>query len=235
MSQYTDTAKDLIMPKTEEEDFKNPLLKTSNRAIKRTFDLIVSVLVCFITLPFLPIIALLIKSQSRGNILFRQERTGLNGKTFVCYKFRSMHINNEADTRQASADDPRMFAFGKFIRRTHIDELPNFINVIKGDMSIIGPRPHMLYHTRKYSQLIDNYMDRHRCKPGITGYSQVLGLSGETPKPWQMEERVKNDIWYINHWSIALDLWILYRTVMVTLQPAGNTKQYPTIKNSEIN
>ncbi len=235
MSQYTDTAKDLIMPKTEEEDFKNPLLKTSNRVIKRTFDLIVSVLVCFITLPFLPIIALLIKSQSRGNILFRQERTGLNGKTFVCYKFRSMHINNEADIRQASADDPRMFAFGKFIRRTHIDELPNFINVIKGDMSIIGPRPHMLYHTRKYSQLIDNYMDRHRCKPGITGYSQVLGLSGETPKPWQMEERVKNDIWYINHWSIALDLWILYRTVMVTLQPAGNTKQYPTIKNSEIN
>ncbi len=235
MSQYTDTAKDLIMPKTEEEDFKNPLLKTSNRVIKRTFDLIVSVLVCFITLPFLPIIALLIKSQSRGNILFRQERTGLNGKTFVCYKFRSMHINNEADTRQASADDPRMFAFGKFIRRTHIDELPNFINVIKGDMSIIGPRPHMLYHTRKYSQLIDNYMDRHRCKPGITGYSQVLGLSGETPEPWQMEERVKNDIWYINHWSIALDLWILYRTVMVTLQPAGNTKQCPTIKNSEIN
>lgn len=216
MPQHINTINDLSKMDTKEENFKIPLLRKSNMVIKRIFDLLISLLVCTFTLPFLPIIALLIKIQSHGPIFFHQKRTGLNGKTFVCYKFRSMHLNNEPDTRQATNNDPRIFAFGNFMRRTHIDEIPNFINVIKGDMSIIGPRPHMLYHTEKYTQLIEHYMDRHRCKPGITGYSQVMGLCGATPELWQMEERVKNDIWYINHWSLLLDLWIFYRTIMIT-------------------
>lgn len=216
MPQHISTVENTLKTEAIAEDQKNPLLMLSNRTIKRTFDLFAGLLVCIISLPFLPIIALIIKMQSRGPIVFKQERTGLDGKTFVCYKFRTMRLNDECDTLQATANDPRIFPFGSFMRRTHIDEIPNSINVIKGDMSIIGPRPHMLYHTRKYTQLIDNYMDRHRCKPGITGYSQVLGLSGETPEVWQMAERVKHDIWYIKHWSIGLDLWILYRTVVVT-------------------
>lgn len=187
------------------------------RFVKRMFDVLTALIVSIITLPFTPFIALIIKWQSRGPILFRQARTGLNGRTFVCYKFRTMRINSESDTRQATSDDPRLFGFGKFMRRTHIDELPNLINVIKGDMSIIGPRPHMLYHTEKYSKLISNYADRHRCKPGITGYAQVLGYSGETPELWMMEERVKCDLYYIAHWSIRLDLWILYRTFVITI------------------
>lgn len=215
MPQYINTISDLSKSDAKEGNFKNPLLKTSNRIIKRTFDLVISLLVCILTIPFLPIIAFLIKTQSHGPILFRQKRTGINGKAFECYKFRSMHLNSEPDTKQATANDPRIFAFGNFMRRTHIDEIPNFVNVIKGDMSIIGPRPHMLYHTQKYAKLIDHYMERHLCKPGITGYAQIMGLSGATPELWQMEERVKHDIWYINHWSILLDLWILYHTMLI--------------------
>lgn len=197
MPQYIHAVSNISKLDAKNEIYKNPLQKTFNRVIKRTFDLTVSFVICILAIPFLPVIALLIKMQSTGPILFCQKRTGINGNTFLCYKFRSMHLNNETETRQATNNDPRIFSFGKFMRSTHIDEIPNFINVLKGDMSVIGPRPHMLYHTQKYNPLIDHYMDRHRCKPSITSYAQVLGFCGATPELWQMEERVKHNIWYI--------------------------------------
>lgn len=189
-----------------------PLQKLGNRLVKRMFDIAFSSVVCLCLLPFIPIIALIIKCQSRGPIFFGQDRTGYNGKTFKCWKFRSMHVNANADKVQATKDDPRKFAFGNFMRSTSIDELPQFFNVLMGDMSIVGPRPHMLHHTDIYSQLIEKYMVRHLSKPGITGWAQVTGFRGETKELWQMEERVKRDIWYIENWSFWLDIKIVFMT-----------------------
>ena len=124
-----------------------------------------------------------------------------------------MHVNRQADILQATENDPRKFAFGNFMRKTNLDEFPQFFNVLIGDMSIVGPRPHMLYHTEIYGQLIDKYMVRHFCKPGITGMAQVTGCRGETKELWQMEERVKRDIWYIENWSFWLDIKIMFMTV----------------------
>jgi len=196
-----------------------PLSSLGNRFIKRAFDIIVSGLVCLCFLPFFPIIALIIKIQSPGPIFFKQDRTGINGKTFKCLKFRSMHVSADADTKQATKDDPRKFAFGNLMRKTNIDEFPQFLNVLKGDMSIVGPRPHMLYHTEVYSGMIDKYMVRHFCKPGITGWAQVTGFRGETKELWQMEERVKRDIWYIENWSPLLDLRIIFKTAKTIIFP----------------
>jgi len=193
-------------------NYEEPLSILSNRMVKRTFDIVMSALILICLLPFIPIIALIIKLQSPGPIFFKQERTGINGKNFYCYKFRSMHVNKDSDLVQATEDDPRKFAFGNFMRKTNIDELPQFFNVFIGNMSIVGPRPHMLHHTEVYSQLIDKYMVRHFVKPGITGWAQVTGYRGETKELWQMEERVKRDIWYIENWSIWLDLRIIWRT-----------------------
>jgi len=189
-----------------------PLDNPTCRLIKRTFDIVVSAIVCIVMLPFIPIIALIIKIQSPGPIFFSQERTGFNGKSFKCLKFRSMHVNKNADTMQATENDPRKFPFGNFMRRCNIDEFPQFFNVLRGDMSIVGPRPHMLYHTNVYSALIDKYMVRHFLKPGITGYAQVTGFRGETKELWQMEERIKRDIWYIENWSFWLDIRIILMT-----------------------
>ncbi len=189
-----------------------PLTRLGNRTAKRAFDIAVSSIVCLCMLPFLPIIAAIIKWQSPGPLFFKQARTGLNGKTFQCYKFRSMHVNKDADTAQATKDDPRKFAFGNFMRKANIDEFPQFFNVLKGDMSIVGPRPHMLHHTEIYGAIIDKYMVRHFSKPGITGWAQVTGYRGETKELWQMEERIKRDIWYIENWSFWLDLRIIYLT-----------------------
>ena len=160
-----------------------------------------------------PVIAMIIKRQSPGPILFRQARTGLDGKTFILLKFRSMHVNAEADRLQATKDDPRKFPFGDWMRRTNVDELPQFWNVLKGEMSIVGPRPHMLAHTAFYSEQIDKYMVRHFVKPGLTGWAQVTGYRGETSELWQMEGRVKRDIWYMEHWSFWLDLRIIWKTI----------------------
>lgn len=182
---------------------------------KRIVDVILS---GFFLLVFFPaiyiIVGSIIKITSRGPVFFKQKRTGLNGKDFVCYKFRSMRSNKEADVLQATAADPRITSFGNFMRQTHIDELPQFINVFIGDMSIIGPRPHMLAHTQYYSNLIDNYMDRHVVKPGISGWAQILSYAGETEVLSKMEDRIAADIWYINHWTPSLDLYIFYRTVI---------------------
>lgn len=192
---------------------EEPLLDPTNKMIKRTFDICFSLVVCILMLPFVPIIALIIKIQSPGPIIFKQKRTGLHGRTFNCYKFRSMHVNKNADMEQATKNDPRKFPFGNFMRKTNIDELPQFFNVLKGDMSIVGPRPHMLHHTDIYSKLIGKYMVRHFSKPGITGLAQVTGYRGETKELWQMEERVKRDIWYIENWSFWLDVKIILMTI----------------------
>jgi len=191
-----------------------PLQKPENRLIKRSFDLVVSTLFLCTVYPFIYlIVGSIIKITSPGPIYFKQERSGKNGETFKCIKFRSMHVNKDSDKMQATKNDPRKTPFGDFMRKTNIDELPQFINVWKGDMSIVGPRPHMLKHTDEYSQLVNKYMVRHFVKPGITGWAQVTGFRGETKELHQMEGRVKKDIWYIENWSFLLDLRIMYKTI----------------------
>lgn len=211
-----------FMGKTVYTNHREPLSSISNRILKRAFDIAVSGIICLCFLPFIPIIALIIKIQSPGPIFFRQARTGLNGDTFMCLKFRSMHVNKDSDKAQATKNDPRKFAFGNFMRKTNIDEFPQFINVLKGDMSIVGPRPHMLYHTEVYGSLIDKYMVRHFSKPGITGWAQVTGFRGETKELWQMEERIKRDIWYIENWSFWLDIRIILLTAKSIICPDKN-------------
>ena len=211
-----------FMGKTVYSNRIEPLDSPSNRAIKRSFDIFVSGIICLCLLPIIPIIALCIKIQSPGPIFFKQARTGLNGDIFYCLKFRSMHVNKDADKAQATKNDPRKFAFGNFMRKTNIDEFPQFLNVLKGDMSIVGPRPHMLHHTEVYGSLIDKYMVRHFCKPGITGWAQVTGYRGETKEIWQMEERVRRDIWYIENWSFWLDIRIMLMTAKSILFPDKN-------------
>ena len=196
--------------------FENPLQSSLNKLIKRTFDILLSIIFLIPTALMFPVIFAFIKIQSPGPIFFKQKRTGIDGKEFEMIKFRSMHVNDEADTVQATKDDPRKYPFGNFMRKYNIDELPQFINVLKGEMSIVGPRPHMLAHTEMYSNLIDKYMVRHFVKPGVTGWAQVTGFRGETKELWQMEGRVKRDIWYMEHWSIWLDLRIIWMTVRRT-------------------
>ena len=191
-----------------------PLRSTKNRCVKRIFDIVFSGLVLLLIFPWIFIVvAIVIKIQSPGPIFFKQERTGLDGKIFKCIKFRSMKVNNDADTVQATKDDPRKFPFGNLMRKTNIDELPQFINVFLGDMSVVGPRPHMLKHTEEYSKLINRFMVRHLAKPGITGLAQVTGFRGETRYIDQMEGRVKKDIEYIENWTFWLDIKIIIQTV----------------------
>lgn len=195
-----------------------PLSRFENRIVKRTFDILVSAffLIFFFSWIYL-IVAAIMKITMPGPIFFKQKRSGLDGKDFWCYKFRSMKVNKEADTLQATKDDPRKTKFGNIMRHTNIDELPQFWNVLIGNMSLVGPRPHMLKHTEMYSKLIDKYMVRHFVKPGITGWAQVTGSRGETHELWQMEERVKKDIWYTEHWSFFLDLRIMWLTIWNTI------------------
>lgn len=193
--------------------YENPLQSPVNRLVKRLFDIVMSIPLLTLVAFAFPIIWIIIKVQSPGPIIFEQERTGLDGESFKMYKFRSMHVNEEADHKQAMKDDPRKFPFGNLMRKMSIDELPQFWNVLKGDMSIVGPRPHMLAHTEMYSQLINKYMVRHFVKPGITGWAQVKGYRGETKELWQMEGRVRRDIWYMENWSIWLDIRIVWLTI----------------------
>ena len=202
--------------------YENPLQNSINRFIKRVFDIVMSTIFLIPTAFILPILWIIIKTQSPGPLFFKQKRTGLDGKEFVMLKFRSMHVNKDADRLQATKDDPRKYPFGNFMRKANIDELPQFWNVLKGDMSIVGPRPHMLAHTEMYSQLIDKYMVRHFVKPGVTGWAQVTGYRGETKELWQMEGRVKRDIWYMEHWSFWLDLRIVWLTMKTIFVPDKN-------------
>lgn len=192
-----------------------PLQNSVNRALKRFFDFLSSLIFLFTLFPFIyTIVSICIKLSSPGPVLFKQLRTGEKGREFFCYKFRSMKVNNEADTIQATKNDPRTTKVGEFLRKSSIDELPQILNVLKGEMSIVGPRPHMLKHTQQYTELIDKYMLRHLVKPGITGWAQVTGFRGETKELSQMEGRVARDVWYIEHWSFFLDMKIIYLTVI---------------------
>lgn len=199
-----------------------PLSRITNRFLKRAFDIAFSSLFLLISpIIFIPV-AIAIKVSSPGPVFFRQLRTGYKGRDFYCWKFRTMRVNNDADTRQATADDPRKTKLGDLLRRTSIDELPQFINVWLGDMSVVGPRPHMLKHTEEYSHLIDRYMVRHYIKPGVTGWAQVCGYRGQTDELWKMEKRVEHDVWYIQHWTFLLDIKIIVRTITNALHGEDN-------------
>jgi putative colanic acid biosynthesis UDP-glucose lipid carrier transferase len=194
--------------------------RTRNKVIlgrflrKRAFDVVFSALVVVFLLSwFIPLIAIIIKLESKGPTFFKQLRTGKNGKAFYCLKFRSMTVNADSDTKQASREDNRITKVGSFLRKTSLDELPQFINVLMGEMSVVGPRPHMLRHTHDYSQAIHNFMDRHTIMPGITGLAQVCGYRGETKELESMTKRVNADIQYIYNWSFLLDLKIVVLTV----------------------
>ena len=201
------------LPLVKSWEARMSMLNPIGMFYKRCFDIVFSLVACVAIALFIPIIALIIKLQSRGPIFFVQDRTGKYGRTFRCLKFRTMRTNGECNIRQCTKHDPRVFPFGRFLRRTNLDELPQFFNVLMGDMSIVGPRPHMLYHTDYYSKLIPHYMNRHFVRPGITGWAQVTGFRGEARELWQMEGRVRCDMWYINHWSLWLDLRIMVMTV----------------------
>ncbi len=191
-----------------------PLSNFDNQIVKRTFDIIFSLTFLVTLFPIVYIIfGTIIKLSSPGPIFFKQKRHGLDGKEFWCYKFRSMKVNIDADKLQASEHDPRKTKVGDFMRKTSVDELPQFINVLMGTMSVVGPRPHMLKHTEEYSELINTYMVRHLVKPGVTGWAQVTGFRGETKELSEMEGRVKADIWYMEHWTFILDIYIIYKTV----------------------
>ncbi|HEU5167419.1 MAG TPA: sugar transferase [Chitinophagaceae bacterium] len=192
----------------------SPLDRLSKRIIKRSGDIFLSSLVIVGLLSWLiPIMALLIKLDSKGPVFFLQKRNKRGGKTFTCIKFRTMIENEDADLLQATADDERITKLGRFLRHHYLDELPQFFNVFAGDMSFIGPRPHMVSDNNKYEELIEFYDYRHKVKPGITGLSQAMGYVGETRNIQAMRDRVQLDIFYIRHWSIRLDLKILWHTL----------------------
>jgi lipopolysaccharide/colanic/teichoic acid biosynthesis glycosyltransferase len=191
-----------------------PLDSISKRISKRSLDIFLSsiVIVCILSW-LIPIMALLIKLDSKGPVFFLQKRNKRGGKTFTCIKFRSMIENEDADLLQATTDDERITKLGGFLRDHYLDELPQFFNVLVGDMSFIGPRPHMVSDNNKYEELIEFYDYRHKVKPGITGLSQAMGYVGETRNIQSMKDRVHLDIFYVRHWSMRLDLKILRHTL----------------------
>ncbi|MEI8134009.1 MAG: undecaprenyl-phosphate glucose phosphotransferase [bacterium] len=202
-----------------------PLDLPSNKALKRTFDIIFSLFILLVVFPPVFFIsALLIKLTSRGPIFFKQLRTGEDGASFYCYKYRTMrNLPREmADSIQAVPNDPRLTWIGSILRRTNLDELPQFWNVLRGDMSVIGPRPHMLKHTEDYRKIIGNYMVRHFVKPGVTGWAQVNGLRGATETPDKMERRIKYDVYYIENWSFIFDVTIVWRTLITMFRGDKN-------------
>lgn len=192
---------------------KEPLSSPRKQILKRVFDILFSLFVIIFILSWLlPIVAIIIKLESKGPVFFLQKRSGLNNEPFNCIKFRSMSVNEVADLQIAKKNDSRVTKFGAFMRKTSVDELPQFINVFLGDMSVVGPRPHMLSQTEQYSKITKKYMTRHVVKPGITGWAQVMGSRGEIFSDRDMEKRIEKDIWYIQHWSFFLDLKIIFLT-----------------------
>jgi len=193
---------------------KEPLTRLRNRIIKRAFDIAFSLAVIVFILSWLfPIMMILILLESKGNPIFKQLRSGKDNEPFYCFKFRSMRVNLNSNTQQAVRNDPRVTKIGSFMRKTSIDELPQFFNVLFGDMSVVGPRPHMLKHTEEYRQIIDQYMVRQFLKPGITGQAQVNGFRGETKEKAQMQGRVQYDISYMENWNLWLDIKIIIKTI----------------------
>ena len=200
-----------------------PLENMTNKVFKRLFDVVFSIMVIVFIMSWLvPILAFLIKSGSEGPVFFKQIRSGKDNEPFRCWKFRSMRMNTDSDSKQASKDDSRITRLGAFLRKTSLDELPQFFNVLKGEMSIVGPRPHMIQHTSEYSKLIEEFMVRHLVLPGITGWAQVCGFRGETSEDGAMENRVAADIWYLENWSMLLDLKIAFLTFWQVLRGHKN-------------
>jgi len=190
-----------------------PLENMMNRFVKRLFDTLFSIFIIIFVLSWLlPILAILIKLQSKGPVFFVQIRSGRDNTPFKCFKFRSMRVNDDSDKKQATRNDDRITPIGKFMRRTSLDEFPQFFNVLMGNMSVVGPRPHMVKHTEEYSKLIDTFMVRHFLKPGITGWAQIQGLRGETKSTEDMLARVEADVWYLENWSFLFDLKIVMLT-----------------------
>ncbi|MDR2093089.1 MAG: undecaprenyl-phosphate glucose phosphotransferase [Azoarcus sp.] len=190
-----------------------------NGIIKRTADIVLSLLILLLLLPVMLILAIGVKLSSPGPVIFKQRRYGLDGKEILVYKFRSMtSCDDGAVIRQATKDDQRITRFGAFMRRTSMDELPQFLNVLQGRMSIVGPRPHAVAHNETYRKLIKGYMVRHKVRPGITGWAQVNGYRGETETVDKMEKRIEYDLEYLRNWSLSLDLWIILKTAIVALK-----------------
>lgn len=201
--------------------FDDPIIKYS----KRLFDIIFSLIIIIFVLSWLSIILFfVIKLESKGPLIFKQLRDGLNGKQFECYKYRSMGVNKDADVVQATKGDMRVTKIGRFIRKTSIDELPQFINVLKGDMSVVGPRPHMTSQSKVYAKVVDRYFMRNLVKPGVTGLAQVRGWRGEIETDNDMGNRVRMDIFYINKWSFILDIKIIMQTLFNAIK--GEEKAY---------
>jgi undecaprenyl-phosphate galactose phosphotransferase/putative colanic acid biosynthesis UDP-glucose lipid carrier transferase len=195
-------------------------LSKGNQIAKRIFDLVLAS--CGLVLFALPaaMICVAIMLDSPGPVIFRQRRKGFNGREFAIYKFRTMTVLEDGPTiRQARRDDPRVTSVGRLLRAASLDEMPQLINVLKGEMSLIGPRPHAIAHDDEYSNTIKKYAFRHHVKPGITGWAQVNGFRGETADVALMNKRIQLDLWYINNWSFWLDLWIMARTCVVVLRP----------------
>ncbi len=204
---------------------KIPMDEPLNKFIKRSFDIVMSLFVIVGILSWLtPLLGILIKLESKGPVFFKQRRNGLDYKEFYCYKFRSMKPNPTADLHQVKKGDERITKVGKIIRKTSMDELPQFINVLKGDMSVVGPRPHMVSHTHMYAERIDKFMVRHFIKPGITGLAQVSGYRGEVESDKDIINRVKYDIYYLENWSLIMDLKVVFQTIYNAIK--GEEKAY---------
>jgi putative colanic acid biosynthesis UDP-glucose lipid carrier transferase len=204
---------------------KIPMDEPFNKFLKRSFDIVLSLLIIVGVLSWLtPILGILIKLESKGPVFFKQKRNGLDYQEFYCFKFRSMKPNPMAHLHQIKKGDERVTRVGRIIRKTSIDELPQFINVLKGDMSVVGPRPHMVSHTHMYAERIDKFMVRHFIKPGITGLAQVSGFRGEVDSESHIINRVKYDIFYLENWSLFLDIKIVFQTIFNALR--GEEKAY---------
>src|SRR6516165_931256 len=200
---------------------RTPLTRTE-QFVKRCFDMIGAISILLLLSPLMLLTALLIKLDSHGPVLFFQTRNGFNGRAFRIVKFRTMHVLEDGNAfRQATRNDPRITRLGRWLRRTNIDELPQLFNVLKGNMSLVGPRPHPVALNNEYDKLIANYALRNHVKPGITGWAQVNGYRGETPTTDLLEQRVSHDLWYVNNWSMWLDIRILFRTLILGIQPTA--------------
>jgi len=200
-----------------------PLDDQINRFIKRSFDLTFSFFFLLLVGSWLiPLVAIFIKRDSKGPVFFKQQRSGINNRPFTCYKFRTMKVNEDSDKKQATKSDSRITKVGAFLRKSNLDEVPQFINVLIGEMSVVGPRPHMLKHTEEFSQQVDKFMLRHYVKPGITGLAQAKGFRGETNTFFKLKNRIKLDRFYVENWSLLFDLKIIISTLMVMFKGDEN-------------
>ena len=211
--------------------YRLPLDQLLNRYTKRLFDLFVTTILGVAVMTWLlPLIALVIKLDSKGPVFFFQKRTARNGRLFTCVKFRTMVVNEAADELPASVNDQRITRAGRFLRRNHLDELPQLFNVLLGDMSLVGPRPHMVSDNDRYGSQLNFYAYRNKVKPGLTGLAQVHGHVGVVPNLDAMKERVKKDIHYIHHWTMLMDLGIIGKTCSGALFPRKSQKQEAVVQ-----